>query len=68
MNGLGHTAPWLECEWFGLYSTESIKIQQILLLEFEWFGIWFGVARVGMVWTIKPSRYNSLSVNELASG
>ena len=35
---LGHPAP-CKVSPSGLYSTESIKIQQTLLLEFEWFGV-----------------------------
>ena len=34
---LGHPAP-CKVSLSGLYSTESIKIQQTQLLEFEWFG------------------------------
>ena len=35
---LGHPAP-CKVSLSGLYSTESINIQQTLLLEFEWFGV-----------------------------
>ena len=35
---LGHPAP-CRVSLSGLYRTESIKIQQMLLLEFEWFGV-----------------------------